>query len=82
MIRCADFDFEYLIHPVNTGTFGQECWEKKPLVVRRTDPDYYRGLLSLESVDFILSTSSIRPPLMVVSHLMWKSAETSLPVTR
>ena len=56
MIRSADFDFEYLIHPVNTGTFGQECWEKKPLVVRRTDPDYYKGLLSLESVDFILST--------------------------
>ena len=58
--------FEYLIHPVDTGTFGQECWEKKPLVVRRTDPDYYRGLLSLESVDFILSTSSIRPPLIRV----------------
>ena len=79
MIRSADFDFEYLIHPVNTGTFGQEYWEKKPLVVRRTNPDYYRGLLSLESVDFILSTSSIRPPLIRVVN---KGRETPLKQLR
>jgi len=43
MSKCADFDFKYLIHPVDTGTFGRVYWEKQPLIVRRTDK-----LLSLE----------------------------------
>ncbi len=62
MIKCADFDFKYLIDPVAAETFGRVYWEKQPLIIRRTDPDYYRGLLSLESVDSILSASSLRPP--------------------
>ena len=56
------FDLRRLVHPVDPETFKEEYWEKRPLVVQRGDPEYYRGLLSLGDVDHILSASGIRPP--------------------
>jgi ribosomal protein L16 Arg81 hydroxylase len=79
MSKCANLDFRYLIDPVDTGTFGRVYWEKQPLIVRRTDGNYYRGLLSLESVDSILSTSSIRPPQI---RLLNEGKETPLKQLR
>jgi ribosomal protein L16 Arg81 hydroxylase len=54
-------DLSSLIHPFDPQTFKDEYWEKQPLRVHRSDPDYYRGLLSLVDVDRILSLSSIQP---------------------
>jgi ribosomal protein L16 Arg81 hydroxylase len=79
MIKCTDFDFKYLIDPVAAETFGRVYWEKQPLIIRRTNPDYYRGLLSLENVDSILSTSSIRPPEI---RLLYDGKETPLKQLR
>lgn len=55
----AIFDLRRLIDPIDPETFKRQYWEKRPLVVRRGRPDYYRGLLSLPDVDRALSISSI-----------------------
>jgi len=58
----AIFDLKRLIHPIDPQTFIRDYWEKRPLLVRRRDRDYYRPLLSLADVDGLLSNSSIHPP--------------------
>lgn len=49
-------DFASLIHPTDMRTFVNQYWEKKPLYLRRDDPDFYAGLISLADVDFMLNT--------------------------
>jgi hypothetical protein len=61
-MESAFFDLRRMVYPVDPEIFKREYWEKQPLVVRRGDPEYYRGLLSLGDVDQILSVSSIQPP--------------------
>lgn len=53
-------DLERLIHPLNLGTFKAQYWEQQPLILNRSDPSFYKYLLSLSDVDHILSHSSIR----------------------
>jgi ribosomal protein L16 Arg81 hydroxylase len=60
------FSLERLIQPIAPTVFKQEYWERKPLIIRRNNPDYYEGLLSLSDVDQILSLSSIRSDLIRV----------------
>lgn len=45
------YAFAKLIHPITPEEFWAEYWEKKALVVHRDDPDYYKELLDLESVN-------------------------------
>lgn len=54
------FDLARLIHPLPVEEFLSEYWEKKPLHLRREDPDYYSDLLTLNDMDQILSTSAVR----------------------
>src|SRR5438445_2220104 len=54
------FDLERLLHPLDPGTFKTEYWEKRPLVISRSDRSYYQPLLSLSEVDNILSHSRIQ----------------------
>jgi ribosomal protein L16 Arg81 hydroxylase len=61
-------DLSHLIHPVSTAEFMRDYWEKKPLVVTRQDPGYYAELLSLQDVDHILTTSSVRNANLRVMH--------------
>ena len=56
------FNLRRLIDPVSPEVFVRQYWEKRPLLIHRSDGDYYRPLLSLPDVDRLLSTSSIRPP--------------------
>ncbi len=42
---------EWLIAPVSVETFMSEYWEKKPLVINRNNPDYYKGLFTKDDVD-------------------------------
>lgn len=52
----AQYAFAKLIHPVTPEEFFRDYWEKKPLVVHRDDPDYYRDLLSFETVNHALTS--------------------------
>ncbi|MFE2146009.1 cupin domain-containing protein [Streptomyces sp. NPDC059456] len=48
-----------LIAPLNMATFQNEFFEKKPLLIRRSDRAFYADLLTLDDVDEILSLSSL-----------------------
>jgi ribosomal protein L16 Arg81 hydroxylase len=58
----------WLLHPFDLQQFMDEYYEKKPLIVRRQDPGYFRGLLSLADLDAVIGTHGIRhPDLNIVS---------------
>lgn len=56
----SPFGVEKLIHPITLQAFAQDHWERQPLLVTRGEPTYYRDLLTLDDMDRILSTSSLR----------------------
>ena len=60
--RLKTFDLKRLIHPVDPETFKRDYWEKRPLIIRRSDPDYYRGLLCFADIDRLLSMSTAWSP--------------------
>jgi len=47
---------ESLIHPTSKSEFFECYFEKKPLVVKRNEPNYFRNLLSLDEIDRVLTT--------------------------
>jgi len=53
------YDLARLIDPISTGAFQTRYWEKKPLVVQRDDPLYYKEFFSLDAFDAIVSTSNL-----------------------
>jgi ribosomal protein L16 Arg81 hydroxylase len=53
---------EWLIHPLEKKRFFQQYWEKQPLVINRSRPDYFTSLLSLEEVDRVIATLDRRYP--------------------
>jgi ribosomal protein L16 Arg81 hydroxylase len=55
----VNFDLAYILAPISVETFEREYREKRPLIVRRDDPLYYRDLLTFEGIDEILSTSNL-----------------------
>jgi ribosomal protein L16 Arg81 hydroxylase len=58
----------WLLDPFDLQQFLDEYYEKKPLVVRRQTPGYFRELLSLADLDNVLGTHGIRhPDLNIVS---------------
>ena len=46
-----------MLLPVEPEVFFRDYWEKKPLLISRNDPDYYRGLPSLRDVDAMIAFS-------------------------
>lgn len=48
-------DFEHALAPVDAKTFFAEYFEQKHLVIRRDDPAYFDGLLSLADIDRVLT---------------------------
>ncbi|MBW8685991.1 JmjC domain-containing protein [Chitinophaga rhizophila] len=50
------FDFQQLIAPFDKQEFISNYYEKKPLVIRRGDPQYYERLLSVKDIDTIIKT--------------------------
>ncbi|XP_028253352.1 ribosomal oxygenase 1 [Parambassis ranga] len=52
--------FEWLINPVPAKSFFRETWEKKPIFVRRGNPDYYKGLFSTAEFDRILREDNVQ----------------------
>uniref|UniRef100_A0A131XLL6 Bifunctional lysine-specific demethylase and histidyl-hydroxylase n=1 Tax=Hyalomma excavatum TaxID=257692 RepID=A0A131XLL6_9ACAR len=50
----AERCFDWLIQPVERDRFFRELWEKKPMLVRRHQSDFYQGLMSCDQLDRIL----------------------------
>ncbi len=53
---------EWLIDPVAKDVFFEEYWEKRPLVVKRQQANYFGSLLSLDEVDRVITTLDRRYP--------------------
>jgi ribosomal protein L16 Arg81 hydroxylase len=47
-----------LIAPASEDEFRARCWETKPLIVHRNDPDYYDDLFTLQDFDDALMRGS------------------------
>ncbi len=47
---------DWLISPVAKRRFFEEYWEKRPLVVRRDQSNYFSSLLSFDDVDRVITT--------------------------
>jgi len=54
--------FSELLCPTGVDEFFSEYWEKKPLIIHRSAPECYCGLLSLDAVDGIIASSNLRLP--------------------
>jgi len=52
-------DFARAIAPVTPEVFFAEYFEKKHLVIKRDDPNYYRDLLPLEDIDRVITETMI-----------------------
>ena len=53
---------EWLISPVAKKNFFEEYWERRPLVVKRDQSNYFHPLLSFEDVDRVITTLDRRYP--------------------
>lgn len=51
--------FSYVVNPVKLEEFMSDYWEKKPLCVNRSVPNYYKELLSVDEIDKMLRTNLI-----------------------
>jgi hypothetical protein len=54
-------EFTALIEPHAPDVFLRDAWEKSPLVIRRGQPDRYQSLLSLTSIDTLISLLGPNP---------------------
>lgn len=47
---------EWLIAPISKSAFFEQYFEKQALLVKRDEPDYFAGLLSLDEIDRVITT--------------------------
>uniref|UniRef100_A0A8C7M5G4 Bifunctional lysine-specific demethylase and histidyl-hydroxylase n=1 Tax=Oncorhynchus kisutch TaxID=8019 RepID=A0A8C7M5G4_ONCKI len=52
--------FQWLIHPIPSKSFFRDAWEKKPVLIKRQNPDYYKGLFSTAEFDRILRRDDVQ----------------------
>jgi len=70
------WSFEWLIEPIEPGTFFAEYYERQPLLIRRGDKARFERLLSLRAIDRFLATSSpCHPDVFLVDAARKLSAE-------
>jgi len=53
-VEKAEEAFSWLVSPTNLDTFYKDHWEKKPLLIKRNDPEYFKTLFSTKIFDKIL----------------------------
>jgi len=58
----AEPSLEWLLDPISKKEFFEDFWEKQPLVIKRSQPNYFNSLLSLDEVDRVLTTLDRRYP--------------------
>jgi ribosomal protein L16 Arg81 hydroxylase len=62
-------NFQFLINPIKLETFFSEYYQKKHLHIKRTDKNYFRGILSMENIDNYLSRNDVYyPALRIVKN--------------
>ena len=64
----APLSLSWMLNPVSTGVFFSEYWEKRPLVVKRNQPNYFSSLVSLDEVDRVLTTLDLRHPNVTLKN--------------
>ncbi|XP_053192943.1 ribosomal oxygenase 1 [Scomber japonicus] len=52
--------FQWIISPIPAKAFFRDTWEKKPILVQRKNPDYYKGLFSTAEFDRILRQEDVQ----------------------
>jgi hypothetical protein len=55
-------DLRSILHPVSLDGFYSEYWDKKPLLVQRSDAAYFASLLSISDIENLISFSDARFP--------------------
>lgn len=80
----ANRQFQWLIHPVQDKSFFRDNWEKKPILIQRQNPDYYKGLFSTAEFDRILRNDDVQygVNLDVTSYTNGKERHTILQEER
>lgn len=64
-----EFDFGYILNPLTIEDFFANYYEKKPLVIKRNQPNYYDPVLTINDVNDLLSNSDlIYPNLFMVKQ--------------
>lgn len=64
-------NFEQLIAPVTTKAFYADFFKRQPLLIQRDQPDYFKELLSIESIaDYLERKDLIYPSIRVVKDGM------------
>ncbi len=63
-----DPSLAWLLHPISREEFFEEYWEKRPLVVKRKQPDYFGSLISLDEIDRVLTTLDLRYPNVTLKN--------------
>jgi ribosomal protein L16 Arg81 hydroxylase len=56
------FDLARLLRPLPCEQFFAEYWERQPLLLKRADEAFYRGLLSAADLDEFISSGAARYP--------------------
>ena len=51
-----------VLHPTAIDTFADQHWDDAPLVLQGRDPGLYEGILSLDDLDRLLTTTGLRHP--------------------
>ncbi|WP_224816821.1 cupin domain-containing protein [Hasllibacter sp. MH4015] len=57
-----DFSFDWAIAPETPETFFADYFEKKPLVIKRGQSDYFADLLGYDDIDRVVSTMGLSHP--------------------
>jgi len=62
-----DYSFDWTLAPSTPDDFFANTFERKHMVIRRNDPDYYRSLLSFAEIDTVVSTMGLSVPEITVT---------------
>jgi ribosomal protein L16 Arg81 hydroxylase len=52
----TSYSLAQLLHPITPEVFLEEYFERRPLLVKRKDPDYYKDVLTRQDVDRVITT--------------------------
>jgi|SRR5580658_200070 ribosomal protein L16 Arg81 hydroxylase len=64
-------DFASLLHPLSSGSFFADYWERQPLVIRRSDIAYYQGLMTEGDLEDFISNPNTRFPAIKLAKDGW-----------
>lgn len=63
----SEFDFDWAIAPVTRSEFFENVFEKKHLVVKRNQSDYYANLLTIADIDDAVANMGMSVPEITVT---------------